>query len=292
MKAIYKPAGKAAEYAEWACNFYVGCSNGCEYCYLRKGRGAKVLGGDRPTLKKCFRDEAHALETFEKELKANLSELQKSGLFFSFTTDPMLYPMRINKNDGFYYTPNVSRMTGEATQIAVNNNVPVKILTKCADFAISSPMTWPHFYSSRKWLNLVAFGFTLTGHDDLEPGASTNAERIEAMKRLHEAGFKTFASIEPIIDYESSLRMLWSIRNICDLAKIGLEGGRKHSLIDLRTFIGKAIFWADGNNRSEHEMLRFKGFKLYFKDSLLKQAKVNRTDLPDICVMRDYDLFR
>ena len=27
-KAIYSPKGKAAEYGRYACNFYVGCSNG------------------------------------------------------------------------------------------------------------------------------------------------------------------------------------------------------------------------------------------------------------------------
>ena len=32
-KAIYQPSGKAAEYGEWACNFHIGCSNWCDYCY-------------------------------------------------------------------------------------------------------------------------------------------------------------------------------------------------------------------------------------------------------------------
>lgn len=30
-KAIYSPKGKAGEYAKYACNFYVGCSNDCDY---------------------------------------------------------------------------------------------------------------------------------------------------------------------------------------------------------------------------------------------------------------------
>ncbi|KAA6337483.1 hypothetical protein EZS27_014444 [termite gut metagenome] len=89
-KAIYQPAGKATEYAKWACNFYVGCSCGCHYCYLKKGRGVKILGGDKPTLKKCFRGEAHALDVFENEMLQNREELQKHGLFFSFTTNPFL----------------------------------------------------------------------------------------------------------------------------------------------------------------------------------------------------------
>jgi len=84
-KAIYQPKGAAAEYAKYACNFYIGCSNECSYCYCKRWKWGNV-----PILKKCFKDEKHALEVFEKELNANLSELQKHGLFFSFTTDPML----------------------------------------------------------------------------------------------------------------------------------------------------------------------------------------------------------
>ena len=70
-KAIYNPSGKAGEYSYWACNFYIGCSNKCEYCYCKKGVLANSIGQDKPQLKKCFRDEAHALELFKKELKAN-----------------------------------------------------------------------------------------------------------------------------------------------------------------------------------------------------------------------------
>lgn len=50
-----------------------------------------MFGGNTPKLKSCFKDENHAIEVFEKELRANLPELKKSGLFFSFTTDPMLF---------------------------------------------------------------------------------------------------------------------------------------------------------------------------------------------------------
>jgi hypothetical protein len=47
-KAIYQPSGKAAEYAGYACNFYVGCSCGCTYCYNGCSRktSATVAGAD------------------------------------------------------------------------------------------------------------------------------------------------------------------------------------------------------------------------------------------------------
>lgn len=268
-KIIYAPKGKAQEYAKFAFSAYLGCTGGCHYCYLKKGRGSKILGGSVPTLKKCFHDEEHALEVFEKELKANLPELQKHGLFFSFTTDPML--------------PETIDLTILAIDVCMSNNVPVKILTK-VDF---NQMAFPNFIKSH-YRKKIAFGFTLTGHDEMEPGASTNTERIEAMRKLHDAGFKTFASIEPIIDFDSSLKMINIGCNFqcCDLFKIGLESGKKYDKVALNKFI-KNVLWLSGKG---HDLIIH--IPIYFKDSLLKQAGINRADLPSNCVTRDYNIFQ
>jgi len=263
-KAIYNPSGKAKEYSYWACNFYVGCSNGCTYCYLKKGRGSAILGGDKPQLKKCFRNESHALEVFEKELLQNVEELRKYGLFFTFTSDPML--------------SETIKLTWQAMDICICNKIPVKILTKCTnrvqeliDFDNGSVKNY-----SFKGKQYVAFGFTLTGHDELEPNASTNGERIEAMKKLHEAGFKTFASIEPIIDIMSAWDMIVSTRDFCDLYKIGILSGSKIKGID-KSFIKSITDISIG--------------MIYFKDSLLRQAGINRSKLPENCVTRKYNIF-
>lgn len=267
-KAIYNPSGKAGEYSYWACNFYVGCSNGCTYCYLKKGRGAKFLGGDKPTLKKCFNDESHALEVFGKELIHNLDELRKHGLFFTFTSDPML--------------PETINLTGLSISFALKYNVPVKILSKIGDFEMV------YFPFIRKFLrdawidySQIAFGFTLTGHDELEPGASTNLERIEAMRKLHEAGFKTFASIEPIIDFENSRKMIEQTLPFCDLYKIGLESGKKYKIEYIHLFLHQVSI-----------MTRAWQNKIYFKDGFVEQSKIQRCNLPDNCVERDYNLFK
>lgn len=46
---IYQPQGAAGEYAKWAINLYHGCSNGCTYCYNRRGVLSHAFG-DKPEL--------------------------------------------------------------------------------------------------------------------------------------------------------------------------------------------------------------------------------------------------
>ena len=274
--AIYNPSGKAGEYSYWACNFYVGCSNGCKYCYCKKGVLKKTMGGDNPTLKKCFKDENHALEVFEKELLQNLPELQKHGLFFSFTTDPLL--------------PETAGLTCDAMTLCLRNSIPMKILTKKAswitEWLITILLDWRGKITYPTLIKYVSFGFTLTGHDELEPNASTNAERIEAMRKLHEAGFKTFASIEPIIDINDSYGIFLCTSGFCDLYKIGLERGRKYSKTALALFVKNCNDFLEFRNKQSSFPA-----KIYFKDGLLKAAGINREDLPSNCVNRDFNLF-
>jgi DNA repair photolyase len=227
------------------------------------------MGGDTPKLKSCFKDEKHALKVFEKELQANLPELQKHGLFFSFTTDPML--------------KETINLTIDSIAICVSNNVPIKILTKRTEFVedlVGYAGTRFEWDNAR---NFLAIGFTLTGHDELEPNANPNAERIEAMRKLHEAGFKTWASIEPVIDFETSRIMIKMCiernNDCCNLFKIGLMSGEKYEQKEVKRFVNMVLINAEISKT-----------KIYFKDSLLKQAGIKREDLPSSCVNRDYNM--
>jgi len=255
-KAIYKPKGAAGEYAKWACNFYTGCSNDCEYCYCKRGVMAHTWS-DTPKLKACFKDEYHAIEVFLKELKENIIELYKYGLFFTFTSDPFL--------------PKTILLNSQAVEYAITFEVPVTVLTKCTG-TIKSFLE----YHKDKHKQYISFGFTLTGHDELEPNASTNAERIEAMRKLHDAGFKTWASVEPIISIKDSAEMVLKTMDFCDLYRVGLLSGKKYDDIELRWFI--------------HNCGKVKS-KFYFKDSYLKQADIPREYLPANCVDRNFNLF-
>ena len=261
-KAIYNPSGRAGEYSYWACNFYVGCSNGCKYCYCKKGILAGVMGQDKPQLKKCFEHETHALDIFQKELVQNLHELKQHGLFFSFTTDPML--------------PEEELLTWPAIGYATHMEIPVKILTKCThwvdDFLKID-------FTGAKEKQFYAFGFTLTDHDELEPGASTNIQRVMAMRKLHRAGFKTFASIEPIIDFYSAKECIKATLGYCDLYKIGLMSGKKYDVYEAGTFVE----WL--NELIEEP-------KIYLKESIRKLTGYTPQDLGENFIERDYNLFR
>jgi len=267
-KAIYNPSGKAGEYSYWACNFYTGCSNNCSYCYLKKG----VLShcwSDVPQLKKCFGkrsdyfNELSAWEIFRDELILNLVELQKHGLFFSFTTDPMI--------------ESTFRMTEKAVLTAIEHDVPVKILTKSVGNICRLIETVELFKLNK---NKIAIGFTLTGHDELEPGASPNLHRIEFMEYCKRKGVKTFASIEPIIDFESSLAMIKQAAPYCDLFKIGLMSGAKVDEGKLRVFIVNV----------KHVLYFNHPAKVYWKDSITKIVGSSMME-SGFSVDRDFNLF-
>lgn len=236
------------------------------------------MGGDRPTLKKCFEDDDDAFKAFLQELNRNVDELRNYGIFFSFTTDPML--------------PETKDLTIDSSFNATLSDVPVKILTKRVDwvddfisdfnkleYSLFSVMYPSDPVKSRK--HLWAFGFTLTGHDELEKEASTNEARSEAMIKLHKSGFKTFASIEPIIDFQRSLEMIVRVLGRCDLYKIGLMSGKKYDKLEVRRFIDSVI-----------SITRPINVRVYFKDSILKCAEINRESLPVNCVNRDYSIFK
>jgi DNA repair photolyase len=271
-KAIYQPSGKAAEYSKWAVNFYNGCSAKCDYCYNRHGIAAKVLGCDIPTLKKSLVNEDRAFAIFCDELWKNKTEIQECGLFFNFVSDPCL--------------PETYELNKEAMRHCLIHDVPIKILTKQIWWVEEDLLKddlesqiWGLYNVKR----LFAIGFTLTGHDELEPGAAPNQERIRSMKVLHSEGFKTWASIEPIIDLDSSYRMIESIKEDADLLKIGLQSGKKYDYKDLIIFVKCVLSLS-----KKYE------FKIYFKDSFLKQALLNREELDqysDDCIRSDYNIF-
>lgn len=224
MKILSKPRGNAEEYGRWAVNAYLGCPNQCSYCYLKKGPGAKNLGGSEAQLKAHIVNAEHAYHIAMAEIIENKEQIiRDGGLFFTFTSDPCL--------------PETCELTFRIAAAAMNYGIPVTLLTKDAHFCdgdrpVRTPMT--RVRQLRTWIEIIeiyqtykellAIGFTLTGHDELEPNASTNADRLRAMGYLSvNEGYKVWASIEPVIDFTSSYDMIKeALWYGCQHFKIGL----------------------------------------------------------------------
>ena len=174
-------------------------------------------------------------------------------------------------------------LTAQAVKICVENGVNVKPLTKRADFIdkfFKLLVSYGNF-DAELYLKHLAFGFTLTGHDELEHGASSNGERIQAMKELNELGYKTFASIEPIVDFQSSMSMIKASFPFCNLYKVGLMSGKgiNYNFLEAKQFF------------SELQLLP-NSVKIYLKDSLVKLLGVDRATLQANFVSSDYNMFQ
>jgi DNA repair photolyase len=230
LKILSRPKGNAEEYGRWSVNAFKGCSNLCEYCYLKKGVWKNGLGGSTPVLKKGtdryatdavtegYVEGGHAAWFFVRdEIKQHRDEIiRDGGLFMTFTSDPCL--------------PETRWTFFAIASSCVLMRVPVILLTKRADFVDSDDyqkyfLSYMAFGADR----YIAFGWTLTGHDELEPQASPYADRIKAMRSVGNDGFKTWASIEPVIDFPSSLGMIYQALNAgCQHFKIGLLTSNTH----------------------------------------------------------------
>lgn len=271
MKAIYKPKGKAGEYARWACNFFTGCSNDCSYCYCKKYPLSKVWT-PFPKLKKAFKDENDAFRTFCREVEANADTIQADGsIFFSFSTDPCL--------------PETLQLTLKCVEYAsVMFGVPCQILTKCIDWANTpdaiSLLSFKNSYAP------ISIGMTITGLDNMETNSPSNDERLRTLLDIRKRySHPVFISAEPVVDFSSALPLLLrAIDGGVDLIKVGLMSGKdSYDTYETTLFANRLVLFAEKKGNT----------KLYFKDSIRKvmNGSYKFYDSKKVCVGADYSIF-
>lgn len=240
MKILSRPKGNAEEYGRWSVNAYKGCPNGCLYCYLKKGVWSEGLGGDTPVLKEHIVSDEHAYHLAMAEIIEHRDEIiRDGGLFMTFTSDPCIPETRelmfhvtasaiehgvpvtlLTKNAAFYQFGTLERMLKETPKMHLTDEEYKQMIKDGMMF-----MTWLGDLRSTLVKRLVAFGWTLTGHDDLEPNADKNAYRLQTMRRMSQDGYRTWASIEPVITFDASF----------DMIKQAVDAGCQHFKIGLMT---------------------------------------------------------
>ena len=295
---IYQPQGAAGEYAKWAINLYHGCSNGCTYCYNRRGVLSHVFG-DKPELAAPIikqRDKqlneylkknnmtAHdaikkgvvnheglmaALDLISKDLeKIGKDKIrQDGGIFFSFTCDP--FDMEA---DMFILQQVVLHL--------LFDRIPVTILTKNVHWMQTGlwKSTLRDLTTDYKDIaRYLTIGFTITGKDKLEPGAPSTEERIEALRELHDKYVvKNFVSLEPITSIHTASEVIKKTYQITDEIRIGAQSPIKKNRYHVMEFIGFVVAVRSlANNLDCHFMV---------KDSMYKQAETFDDTSCRICV--------
>lgn len=303
---IYQPQGAAGEYAKWAINLYHGCSNGCTYCYNRRGVLSHVFG-DKPELAAPIvklREKLLNMYMKDRGITAReniypsavflygifaaqrliLTDLAKigedkirkdGGIFFSFTCDPF---------DS--YLDNNNNITKWMLQTLVTSQIPVTILTKNVDWLYTegwdralthSPMIEPEYAENLP--HCLTIGFTITGNDKLEPGAPSTEKRIEALRKLHdEYKIKTFVSLEPITSICTASEVIKKTYQITDEIRIGAQSPIKKDRYDPNEFFG---FVTAVKFLACDLSCRF-----MVKDSMYKQAEAFGDTYRDMCIAK------
>ena len=199
MAYIYQPRGPAREYSDWAFNLYKGCSHGCKYCYA-----PDATHTDRETF---LKPQKRAVDW--RVLNREMQNIPRGkSVFLCFTCDPY-QPLEESE-----------QVTRRAIQLLHNAGLGVIVLTKGGnrsgrDFSLLAERP-----------DLSQYGATLTFISDAdsskwEPGAACPSHRLSMLKKAHDFGIPTWASLEPVIDPIQSLELIQVAAPFVDLFKVG-----------------------------------------------------------------------
>jgi DNA repair photolyase len=237
MSTIYEPAGKAREYSPLALNLYKGCDHSCGYCYVNNIRGLETKSG-------IVTERADIIGQLKKDAK-KFAGTDKQVLL-SFTGDPYC-----KFND-------TARLTRQALIILLENRIPVSILTKGGKRCLQDLDLFLKFGDH------IKVGATLTFTDEdfrksAQPGAAPTIDRLEALAALHDAGVRTWASLEPVVIEDQSLQLI-------DLARLFVDEFRVGKLNHLTT----NVYWRGFGEKAVAQVRGYRK-KLYVKNDLRAQ---------------------
>lgn len=166
------------EYGDYTLNHVQGCAHGCKYpCYAmmlarRFGKAKTYEEWCQPKLAE------NALEILDKEIPKYKHKIKSVHL--CFTTDPFMY--------GY---DDVSQMSIKIIQKLNQAGIKCTVLTKGV-----LPIELAKLSSENEYgITLVSLNEQF--REEMEPNAAPFLQRIQALRALHDAGCKTWVSIEP-----------------------------------------------------------------------------------------------
>lgn len=166
------------EYGDYTMNHVQGCAHGCKYpcyAYLMKKRFGQIKSyGDwlEPSLV------SNTLQLLDKEIPRLKDEIKSVQL--CFTTDPFMY--------GY---DEIEKMSLAAIKKLNNAGIKCTALTKGI-----LPKTLSDFSKENEY-GITLISLNEEYREQEEPGAAPYVERLAALRALHDAGCRTWVSIEP-----------------------------------------------------------------------------------------------
>lgn len=213
------------EYGDYTMNHVLGCAHGCKfpcYAFMMKKRFGQVSDYDtwlEPYLV------SNTLQLLDKEIPKLKSKIQSVQLCFS--TDPFMYGYE-----------EITKMSIAAIKKLNAAGIKCTTLTKGL-----LPIELADLSKDNE------HGITLISLDEnyrerMEPGASSYVERLASLKALHDAGCKTWVSIEP-----------YPTPNLIEQ--------NLHEILEAVSFVDKIIF---GRTNYSKEVSAYKMHKKFYND--------------------------
>lgn len=213
------------EYGDYTINIAEGCSHGCKYpCYamMMAKRFGKIKSYEDWCEPKLIENALELLDIEIPKLKDKIESVQ-----LCFTTDPFMY--------GY---PQIAELSLSCIKKLNDNGIKCTALTKGV-----LPLELSELSKENE------YGITLISLDErfrieTEPGAAPYRDRIDALRQLHEAGCKTWVSIEP---YPTPNFIVQSLEEI----------------LNAISFVDKIIF---GRLNYNAKVSQYKDYKKFFNE--------------------------
>ncbi len=275
-KTIITPSKLPA--SDYVVNPYSGCAFGCVYCYAEFTR--KFTNHIDDEWGKYVDIKINTPELFEKEFqklekkiskKTEFKNGKKPVLFFGSVTDPY---------QGVEAKYELTRKCFEIiARSEIKNNIEISLLTK-------SPLVTRDIEIFKKIPNLE-IGMTISSVDDnisklFECYAPPSSLRIQALKKLNDAGLNTYAFVGPLLPHfvanEDSLKNLFKAIKKSGTKRVWVEhinlaGSKMSRLLDLV-----------GDSLTKEELKLFRDsqtdeYKRKLSDTILNIVKENGLEL-------------
>lgn len=223
----------AVEYGDFTINHVLGCAHGCTYpCYAmniskRYGRVESYDDWMRPRLVE------NALDLLEVEIPKYQSEM--GFVHLSFMTDPFMYDPVNSRNN-----PWIENLTLKIISKLNSHGIKCTVLTKSK---------YPAVLTEQEYSKENEYGITLVSldtefHSKYEPFSPPASERIDALRALHDAGLRTWASLEPYPTPNIVQQNLQEILDSVDFVDKIVFGKWNYSSL-VNEFINLEIFYTD-----------------------------------------------